>query len=103
MKTKYAIETQARADFSREVESRRGWYGLKTNETLGAACGITKSTMRSRLLKPDTFTVEELRHMIQILNLDVEIALRFLGYDSKTINRVRKLHQQAEAEAREAV
>lgn len=87
---KLAAVAKARADFSREVESRRGWYGLKTNESLGAACGMTKSTMRNRLANPDDITVGELRGMVQKLGLDLVIVACFVGYDIKTVNKVLK-------------
>jgi len=98
VRTKLSEETQARKDFSREVESRRGWYGLKTNEALGTACGMTKATMRLRLMEPDNLTVRELRSMVQRLGLDTDIVLRFIGYDLKTIRRVQKQHQAEQAE-----
>lgn len=96
-KNKLAAEAKAKADFSREVESRRGWYGLKTNEALGAACGMTKATMRNRLMEPDSLTVGELRRMVEKLNLNFDIVACFVGYDIKTVNKAKK-HREEELE-----
>lgn len=98
-KNKLAAEAKAKADFSREVESRRGWYGLKTNESLGAACGMTKSTMRNRVMDPDNLTVAELRSMVQRLRLNLTIVACFVGYDVKAVNKALKQLSEGSVQA----
>lgn len=80
----------AKRDFLREVESKRGWYDLKTNELLGNAMGLSKSTMRLRMLDPDSLTIRELRSMIRVLHLDIWTVIRFVGFQIKEINKARK-------------
>ena len=72
-------------DFLREMRSKQGYYNLRTQEELGNAMGLPKSTMRKRLINPESLTIQDLRSMIRVLNLSPVAVLKFLGWSDKAI------------------
>ena len=77
-----------REDFLREIRCRQGYYNMMTQQALGDAMGMPKSTVRKRMLEPDTLTAEELRRMVKAIHPDPGIVLRFLGYEGKEIKKL---------------
>lgn len=77
-----------REDFLREIRCRQGYYDIMTQQALGDAMGMPKSTVRKRMLEPDTLTADELRRMVKAIHPDPGIVLRFLGYESKEIKKL---------------
>ena len=47
--------------------------------------GLPKSTMRKRLINPESLTIQDLRSMIRVLNLSPVAVLKFLGWSDKAI------------------
>ena len=78
-------EKYSNEDFLREVRSKQGYYNLRTQEELGNAMGLPKSTMRKRLINPESLTIQDLRSMIRVLNLSPVAVLKFLGWSDKAI------------------
>ena len=78
-------EKYSNEDFLREIRSKQGYYNLRTQEELGNAMGIPKSTMRKRLINPESLTIQDLRSMIRVLNLSPVAVLKFLGWSDKAI------------------
>lgn len=78
-------EKYSNEDFLREIRSKQGYYNLRTQEELGNAMGLPKSTMRKRLIKPESLTIQDLRSMIRVLNLSPVAVLKFLGWSDKAI------------------
>ena len=78
-------EKYSNEDFLREIRSKQGYYNLRTQEELGNAMGLPKSTMRKRLINPESLTIQDLRSMIRVLNLSPVAVLKFLGWSDKAI------------------
>lgn len=78
-------EKYSNEDFLREIRSKQGYYNLRTQEELGNAIGLPKSTMRKRLINPESLTIQDLRSMIRVLNLSPVAVLKFLGWSDKAI------------------
>lgn len=78
-------EKYSNEDFLREIRSKQGYYNLRTQEELGNAIGLPKSTMRKRLINPESLTIQDLRSMIRVLNLSPVAVMKFLGWSDKAI------------------
>lgn len=78
-------EKYSNEDFLREIRSKQGYYNLRTQEELGNAIGLPKSTMRKRLINPESLTIQDLRSMIRVLNLSPAAVMKFLGWSDKAI------------------
>lgn len=91
---KYACE-----DFIREVKAQRGRYDLNTNKALGLATGMKESTTRVRMMAPENLTIRELRSLIKALRLDIWTVLRFIGYETKEVNKAKKESEENDDES----
>ena len=81
-------------DFLKEVNARCVWAGIKTNDDLGSALGISASTAGNYKREPGKIRVDVLRKMIRQLKLDPSIVLFFLGYTGKDIRSFAKAYLQ---------
>lgn len=84
----------AQRDFLKEVDGRCGYAGLKTNEALGKAIGVTGRTVGNHREDPGKMQVCVLQKMVKVLKLDPGIVLQFLGYSSQEIRKFAKDYVQ---------
>lgn len=87
-------QTYAEEDFLREVLSRCAWAGIKNNEALGDALGVSGNTVGNFKRDPGRIRVDILRQMVQKLKLDPFIVLCFLGYTTKDVRKFAKNYVQ---------
>lgn len=80
----------AKADLQREIDVRCAYQGFKTNEELGKAMDVCCSSVGNYKKEPDKMQVKILRRMVQVLQPDPGILLKFLGYSSKDIKAFAK-------------
>ena len=81
-------------DFIREVDVRCAYLGLRNNEAVGKALGITGRTVANHRKDPGKMDVCILKKMVKILSLDPGEVLLFLGYSAKDINKFAKNYIQ---------
>ena len=72
-------EKYADSDFLKEVRVRMVYQNIQHDQDLAVMSGIPNSTLAAKLKAPEKFTVGQLRKIIQTVNPDPEIVLRFLG------------------------
>lgn len=83
-------EEYAQADFLNEIGSRCVWAGIKTNEELGNAIGVSANTVGNFKRDPGRIRVDVLQKMVQKLRLNPMIVLIYLGYSSQDIRKFAK-------------
>ena len=69
----------ARDDFLREVRVRMAYLNIPCNQDLADLAGIPNSTLAGKLRNPDSMTVSQLRKIVQVIDPDPEVLLKFLG------------------------
>lgn len=90
-KLEYQRAQRAEKDFRDQIVIRyrevldvpEGQVANKLSRLLGCSDG----TARTRKKKPDTFQIGELRKLIQALQPDIGVVLRFLGYRNQDIRK----------------
>lgn len=80
----------AQDDFLKEIDVQCAWAGLKSNEALGRAIGVTGRTVGNHREAPGKMQVCVLQKMIKALKLDPGVVLQFLGYSSQDIRKFAK-------------
>lgn len=88
-------ERYAKEDFMREIRVRQGYYDLMSQRALADATGIPRSTLWDKLRDPDKLEVADLRKLVKTIQPDPLILLALVGYDSKTIKKVRAMVDEA--------
>lgn len=73
----------ARDDFLREVRVRMAYLNIPCNQDLADLAGIPNSTLTGKLKEPDKLTVDQLRRIVQVIDPDPEVLLKFLGSNRK--------------------
>lgn len=84
----------AQEEFIKEIDSRCVWVGIKNNEALGEAVGVSHGTVSNFKRDPGRIRVEVLQKLVKKLKLDPGIVLRFLGYSTQDIRDFAKAHTQ---------
>lgn len=98
-RTRLYADKYAYDDFVKEVKAQRGRFDLNTNKALGLATGMKESTARVRMMNPEDLTVRELRSLIKALRLDIWTVLRFIGYETKEVNKAKKSEEETHNES----
>lgn len=93
-KTECNYKLVAQDEFLKEIESRCVWVGLRTNDALGNAVGVTGRTIGNHKQDPGKMQVAVLQKMIKTLQLSPLIVLRFLGYSTQDIRKFAKEYVQ---------
>lgn len=82
-------ERDAIRDFQSEVNAQCGWYGYKSQKSLGNALGVCQATAGNYLKNPDCIQFGTLRAMVKLLRLDPMVILKALGYSPKEIQKFK--------------
>lgn len=92
--TQYS-EKYAKEDFQKEIRSKQGYHDLMSQRALADAAGIPHSTLWAKLKDPDKLEVADLRKLVKTICPDPLILLALVGYDSKTVKKVRAMVDEA--------
>lgn len=79
-----------RADLIREVDVRCAWHGIKTNEDLGKALGVTGMTIGNFRKEPGPRQINLLQNIVKVLKPNPAPILLYLGYSEKEIRKFAK-------------
>lgn len=77
-------------DFLREIDVRCVWAGIKSNEALGDALGVTGMTVGNFRREPGARQISLLQSIVKVLKPNPGILLLFLGYTSQDIRKFAK-------------
>lgn len=75
--------------FVLELKLRRVACGLNQND-IGTVLNLSPSRVSGLLADPDALTIARLRKIIKAILPDPIVVLAFLGYDQKTLNRLKE-------------
>lgn len=78
------------ADLIREIDVRCAWNGIKTNEALGEALGVTGMTIGNFRKEPGARQIALLQGIVKQLKPNPAPLLLFLGYTSQDIKKFAK-------------
>lgn len=84
------LNQYTQSDLLREIRSRQGYHGYRTDKALAIASGIPYQTMLRRLANPDDLTLGELRKLNKTIQLDLEILLTAAGCSRKDIKKYKE-------------
>lgn len=87
-----AMEAAKKA-FQREIKIKRIDYEM-SQSALANLIGVGSSRMSILMANPDQLTVERLKKIISILDIDPEIILALLGYTKKQIDALKRKGNQ---------
>lgn len=87
-KLEHVAERDSIQDFLGEVNAQCWRYGYKTQESLGAALGISQVTAGKYLRDPRTMAFSTLRKLVKVLKPDPIILLKAVGYTSADIRKL---------------
>lgn len=93
-----AAERYAVEDFRREVRTKMGYYGIRSQNALALAAGFQNNTLSRRLRNPKTLSLEELARLHKVLKLDVAMILPLIGASKKEITEATKNDVQRETD-----
>ena len=89
-----AYEQNARKNFLLEIEGRCGFVGLKTNEALGDAIGVTGNTVGNFKKDPGRIRMDVMQKLVKALKLDPGVVLSYLGYSEQEKRKFAKEYLQ---------
>lgn len=81
-------------DLLKEIGARCVWAGIRTNEELGNAVGVTGASIGNYKRDPGKIQLKTMRSMVAALKLDPGVVLRFLGYSTQDIKKFAKEYAQ---------
>ena len=81
-------------DLLKEIGARCVWAGIRTNEELGNAVGVTGASIGNYKRDPGRIQLKTMRSMVAALKLDPGVVLRFLGYSTQDIKKFAKEYIQ---------
>lgn len=88
------FEQNARKNFLLEIEGRCGFAGLKTNEALGDAIGVTGNTVGNFKKDPGRIRMDVMQKLVKALKLDPGVVLSYLGYSEQEKRKFAKEYLQ---------
>lgn len=77
-------------DLLREIDARSAWNGIKSNEALGEALGVTGMTIGNFRKEPRLRQISLLQSIVKVLKPDPEPLLLYLGYTNQDLKKFAK-------------
>lgn len=77
-------------DFWAELDGQSGRQGLRSNAALGAAIGMSGQMIGRYRKDPGPMKLETIQKFIKLLNPNIRIILKMLGYTEKQIRKFAK-------------
>ena len=86
----------AEKDFLQDLRSKQGYYGLRSDRALAQAAGIPSTTLYPKMQDPKKFSVADLQKIIPVINPDIGILLKLLGYSDPEVSRFQTAGRKKE-------
>lgn len=88
IKQRYAA--YAKEAFLCEIRKQQGILDMMNSRALSEACGIPYQTLLRRIKNPEDFTLGEIKDLLEVLPIDPNTLLAFVGIRCKDINQIQE-------------